>query len=171
MKKESVLEYDNVRHTFEPIWNVDSKILILGTFPSVKSRKNNFYYGNPQNRFWKVVAKVLGCAEPMSIEEKKKMLIDSGIAIWDVIESCDIIGSSDNSIRNVPANDIERLVSLSEIRKIYANGNKAAELYRKYVKTSAEIELITLPSTSPANASYSLDRLFTEWKKILNDLS
>ena len=171
MKNEGTLAYDSVRHTFEPIWNSNSKILILGTFPSVKSRKNNFYYGNPQNRFWKVVAKVSGCAEPVTVEEKKQMLLDLGIAIWDVIESCEIVGSSDNSIRNVSANDIGGLISASEITKIYANGSKAADLYRKYVQKSTDIEIITLPSTSPANAAYSLERLSEEWKKILNELS
>lgn len=171
MKNDGIPEYDSVSHTFEPVWNSNSKILILGTFPSVKSRKNNFYYGNPQNRFWKVIANVFGIAEPQTVDEKKQMLLNLEIAIWDVIESCEIIGSSDNSIRNVSANDIHGLVSASDIKKIYANGNKAAELYRKYVQDSTGIEIITFPSTSPANAAYSLERLVFEWKKILNDLS
>ena len=130
MKKEQT--YTHVSHDFEPVFDENSKVLILGTFPSVKSRENQFYYGHPQNRFWKVIAGLTESEVPQTIEEKKKLLLEHGIAIWDVIESCDIIGSSDSSIKNVVPADIERVVANSKIQNIYANGGTAKKLYEKY---------------------------------------
>lgn len=153
-------------HEFEPVYNSESKILILGTFPSVKSRENKFYYGHPQNRFWKVLAKICQNNIPTTIEEKKKMLLDNEIAIWDVIKSCDIVGSSDSSIKNVTPNDLSEIISNSNIDKIYANGNTAKKLYEKYSKSQINMEIIGLPSTSPANASYSIEHLIECWKCI-----
>jgi len=160
------LKYSSVKHTFEPIYNIESKILILGTFPSVKSREIQFYYGHPQNRFWKVISSVLGCEIPQTFEEKTKMLLNNNIAIWDVIESCEIIGSSDSSIQNVIPNDLSTILNNSNIDKIYANGKTAAKLYEKYSEVSTKKPIITLPSTSPANAAFGLDRLAESWKII-----
>ena len=157
MKKEQT--YTHVSHDFEPVFDENSKVLILGTFPSVKSRENQFYYGHPQNRFWKVIAGLTESEVPQTIEEKKKLLLEHGIAIWDVIESCDIIGSSDSSIKNVVPADIERVVANSKIQNIYANGGTAKKLYEKYSQKKTGREIIGLPSTSPANAAYSLERL------------
>lgn len=164
MKKEQT--YTHVSHDFEPVFDENSKVLILGTFPSVKSRENQFYYGHPQNRFWKVIAGLTESEVPQTIEEKKKLLLEHGIAIWDVIESCDIIGSSDSSIKNVVPADIERVVANSKIQNIYANGGTAKKLYEKYSQKKPGREIIGLPSTSPANAAYSLERLLECWQEV-----
>ncbi|RGH39674.1 DNA-deoxyinosine glycosylase [Firmicutes bacterium AM41-5BH] len=164
MKKEQT--YTHVSHDFEPVFDENSKVLILGTFPSVKSRENRFYYGHPQNRFWKVIAGLTESEVPRTIEEKKKLLLEHGIAIWDVIESCDIIGSSDSSIKNVVPADIERVVANSKIQNIYANGGTAKKLYEKYSQKKTGREIIGLPSTSPANAAYSLERLLECWQEV-----
>ena len=154
-------------HTFEPIYNDQSKILILGTFPSVKSREGNFYYNHPQNRFWKVISTLIDCPLPNSIEEKKEMLQQHHIAIWDVIYSCEIKGSSDNSIHNVVPNDITKVLNQSNIKSIYANGNKAYELYYQFCYEKIKKDIIKLPSTSPANAAYSLGKLLESWGRII----
>lgn len=159
-------EYEHVTHTFEPVFNKDSKILILGSFPSVKSRENNFYYGHPQNRFWKVLACVLEKDVPQTIEEKKAFLLEHRIAVWDVIESCTIIGSSDSSIKDVVVNDFSKVLDNSEIETIYVNGGKAYELYHKYAEEKIGLQAIKLPSTSPANAAWNLERLCEAWKVI-----
>ena len=164
MKKEQT--YTHVSHDFEPVFDENSKVLILGTFPSVKSRENQFYYGHPQNRFWKVIAGLTESEVPQTIEEKKKLLLEHGIAIWDVIERCDIIGSSDSSIKNVVPADIERVVANSKIQNIYANGGTAKKLYEKYSQKKTGREIIGLPSTSPANAAYSLERLLECWQEV-----
>lgn len=168
MKKEQT--YTHVSHDFEPVFDESSKVLILGTFPSVKSRENQFYYGHPQNRFWKVIAGLTESEVPQTIEEKKKLLLEHGIAIWDVIESCDIIGSSDSSIKNVVPADIERVVANSKIQNIYANGGMAKKLYEKYSQKKTGREIIGLPSTSPANAAYSLERLLECWQEVKKGL-
>ncbi len=157
-------------HTFSPIYNEDSRILILGSFPSVKSRENNFYYGHPQNRFWKVLSMVLETDVPQTIEEKKAMLLKNHIAIWDVIASCNIVGSSDTSIRDVEVNDFSQMLKESHIHTIYVNGGKAYELYHKYAEQKTGIQAIKLPSTSPANAAWKLERLYGEWKQIKDKL-
>ena len=159
-------EYEHVSHTFEPVFNKDSKILILGSFPSVKSRENQFYYGHPQNRFWKVLAQVLGEEVPQTIEEKKAFLLEYHIAVWDVIESCTIIGSSDSSIKDVVVNDFSKVLEDSRIKTIYVNGGKAYELYQKYAEKSTGIKAIKLPSTSPANAAWNLEKLCAAWEQI-----
>lgn len=159
-------EYQHLTHTFEPVFDNNSKVLILGSFPSVKSRENHFYYGHPQNRFWKVLAKVFEVEVPTTIEEKKTFLLAHGIAIWDVIESCTIIGSSDNSIKDVVVNDFSKVLENSSIEKIYVNGGKAHELYKKYAEPKTGIEATKLPSTSPANAAWSLEKLCVAWKVV-----
>ena len=154
----------HVTHTFEPVYNGESRVLVLGTFPSVKSRESAFYYGHPQNRFWKVTAAIVKEKVPVSIEEKKSMLLKHGIAIWDVISSCDIKGSSDSSIKSVVPNDVGGLLGKSKIIKIYGNGAKACRLYDKFCKEKTGVEIIKLPSTSPANAAFSLERLIQCWE-------
>lgn len=155
--------YETVSHTFEPVWDAHSRILILGTFPSVKSREHRFYYGHPQNRFWKVIAGITDNPVPETVADKKTLLLQNGIAIWDVIASCRIIGSSDSSIRDVEANDIGFLLRESNITRIFGNGAKACELYDRYVKKDTGVEITKLPSTSPANAAFSLERLLEQW--------
>lgn len=162
-EKESLF----LKHTFEPVFDKNSKILILGSFPSVKSREKNFYYGHPQNRFWKVLANIFEAEVPQTIDDKKNFLLEHHIALWDVIESCAIIGSSDSSIKDVVVNDFSKVLKNSEIEKIYVNGGKAYELYHKYAEKLTGIQAIKLPSTSPANAAWSVERLSSEWKKIL----
>lgn len=160
--------YEHVTHTFEPIFNKESRILILGSFPSVKSRENNFYYGHPQNRFWKVLAQIFEKEVPQTIEEKKMFLLEHQIAVWDVIESCTIIGSSDSSIKDVVVNDFSIILENSKIETIYVNGGKAYELYHKYAERQTGIPAIKLPSTSPANAAWNVERLCEVWKAILD---
>lgn len=156
----------NQHHAIQPVFNSDSRILILGTFPSVKSREEQFFYGNAQNRFWKVIANIFNCDVPKTIEQKKTMLLKNSIALWDVIKNCDIEGSSDSSIKNVVANDLSEILATCDIHKIYANGKTAQRLYNKYIFPTNNREITVLPSTSPANASYSLEKLCKEWKCI-----
>ena len=163
------MEYEHITHSFEPVYDKNSRILILGTLPSVKSRENNFYYGHKQNRFWKVLAYLLEEPVPGTIDEKKNMLLAHHIAIWDVIQSCDIKGSSDSSIKNVEPTDIRRILAEADIRHIFTNGNKAGQLYQKYQLPLAGMEAVTLPSTSPANAAWTLEKLCERWKVILED--
>lgn len=161
------MEYEHIVHSFEPVYDKASEILILGTLPSVKSRENNFYYGHKQNRFWKVLATLLKEPVPDTIEEKKAMLLARRIALWDVIQSCDIKGSSDSSIKNVQPTDIGMILEKTNITRIYANGNKAGQLYKRYQFPVTGIEAMVLPSTSPANAAWSLERLCEAWRVIL----
>ena len=155
-----------VVHTFKPIYNKKSKILILGSFPSVKSRENNFYYAHPKNRFWKLISKILNTKEPITIEDKTKLILNNNLAIYDVIKSCEIQGSSDSSIKNVEINDINYIINNSSIEKIIFNGNKAYELYNKY-EINKFSNTKVLPSTSPANARYSFEKLYNMWFKEL----
>lgn len=151
-------------HPFPPLYDSNSKILILGSFPSVKSREVQFFYGHPQNRFWKVISSIMDSPCPQTIEEKRRLLLSSHIAVWDVIKSCDITGSSDSSIKNVTANDLSEIFAAADIQTVFANGATSFNMYKKH--SSCTHEIIKLPSTSPANASYSLDRLIDEWKQI-----
>lgn len=155
-------------HPIPPVYDRNSKILILGSFPSVKSREMKFFYGHPQNRFWKVLAELTRSECPHTIEEKREFLIHNHIAVWDVIKSCDIIGSSDSSIKNVSVNDIKNIIENSNIKAVFTNGGTANKLYKKYMDCC--YEAVKLPSTSPANAAYSLDKLINEWKVILDYL-
>ena len=154
-------------HEFPPVFDKSSEILILGSFPSVKSRQESFFYANPQNRFWKLMAQLLNESTPKDTKDKIVMLKKHKIALWDVIESCDIVGSSDSSISNVVPVDISQILSRANIIKVYANGGKAFELYNKYLYPKTKLDITKLPSTSPANAGYSFDKLLSEWKKIL----
>lgn len=157
-------EQTHEEHIFEPIYNKESRILILGTFPSVKSRENQFYYGHPQNRFWKVLAAIFEGNPLNTIEEKKTFLLANRIAVWDVIASCDITGSSDSSIKNVVPTDLRIILRNANIEEIYANGATAAKLFHKYQEPMVHKAIICLPSTSPANAGYSLERLIEKWR-------
>ena len=163
-------EYSHLSHGFLPVYDEESKILILGSFPSVKSRERGFYYGHLQNRFWKVMAVLCNESVPETIEEKKTMLLKHHIAIWDVIDSCDIIGSSDSSIKNVVPADIAGLLQKTKIERIFANGRTAGKLYEKYVKGQTGKEITVLPSTSPANAVWSLDKLAEVWREEIGDV-
>lgn len=153
-------------HPIPPVYDENSKVLILGSFPSVKSREAQFFYGHPQNRFWKVVASVFEDELPETIQEKREFLISHNIAVWDVIHSCDITGSSDASIKNVVPNDLSIILNNANIRNIYVNGKTAYKYYEKYTKELIKREAICLPSTSPANAAWNMDRLISEWKVI-----
>ena len=153
-----------IKHPFEPICNENSRILILGSFPSVKSREQSFYYGHPQNRFWRMLSGVFGEQTPVSIEEKKEFLLSHAIALYDVISSCEIEGSSDSSIKNATPNDIRSIVEGAQIEKIITNGKLAHKLYEKHIASTVALPEVCLPSTSPANAAFSLERLISEWR-------
>lgn len=160
-----------VIHELEPIYYKDSKILILGSIPSVKSREEGFYYAHPQNRFWKVIAKVYEENVPNTIEEKKEFLRRNKIALWDVLASCNIESSSDASIKNVKVNNIGKVIKQSNIEKIYTTGKKAYEIYQKKVFPKTKIPAIYLPSTSPANASFHYEKLVEKYEIIKKEIS
>lgn len=208
-------DYQHISHGFEPVFDERSRVLVLGSFPSVLSRENAFYYGNPQNRFWRVIAACVGepvppnegepllagghaasfgeepptddgraavpREEPLaggarpatlgeSIEAKRALLLRHGIALWDVIESCDIKGSSDASIKNVVPARIERVTGVAPVRAVVCNGGTAGRLYKRYLQKRVGIEAVALPSTSPANAAWSLERLVARWDEVLRPL-
>ena len=154
------------QHNIEPVYNKSSRVLILGSFPSVKSRETKFFYGPPQNRFWRLLAALLKENTPKSTQDKKQLLLKHNIAVWDVIKECDIVGSSDTSITNALPNDISLILDSADIRAIFCNGTKAYELYNKYIFPTTGREALRLPSTSPANAACSLDKLCEKWKII-----
>ena len=156
-------------HNIPPLYHEKSRLLILGSFPSVKSREGQFFYHHPQNRYWKVMAAVFGVPVPETIAEKKQMILSHHTAMWDVIASCDITGSSDSSIKNVVPNDIGKLLRETEIEKIYTNGSTAHKYYQRYIKKKIDREDIVLPSTSPANAAWSLERLITAWREMIGE--
>lgn len=165
---------EEVVHPFEPVVSEESRILILGSFPSVRSRETKFYYGHPRNRFWKMLSELLGEAEPGTIDEKKSLILRQGLAVWDTLACCEIQGSADASIRREQPNDIPGLVRKYGIRAILFNGNASYKYYLKYFKTNSELEsviLMALPSTSPANAAMSLNRLEEVWGQALADLN
>ncbi len=153
-------------HPIEPLFDENSEILILGSFPSQKSREQMFFYGHPQNRFWKVVSAVYGKETPETVDEKKELLLSCKIALWDVIASCDINGSSDSSIKNVTPNDLTVILEKTDIKQIFVNGKTAEKYYNKYIKNKISRKAICLPSTSPANAAWSTEKLLCEWRVI-----
>lgn len=154
---------NTVIHNIPPVFDSKSKILILGSFPSVKSREAEFFYGHPQNRFWKVTAVIFDCSVPVTVEEKKKFLLNNHIALWDVIASCEISGSSDSSIKNVVPNDLAVILNTADIEQIFVNGKTAEKYYNKYIYPVVGRKAICLPSTSPANAAKSFENLISEW--------
>lgn len=153
-----------ILHPIAPVFDERSQILILGSFPSVKSREAGFFYGHPQNRFWRVLAAVFDRAEPQTVEDKKRFLLSSHIALWDVIGSCEIEGSADSSIKNAEPNDLRVILDIADIRAIYVNDKTAEKYYNKYARKALGREAICLPSTSPANAAWSLERLVEAWR-------
>ena len=154
---------EHIIHPIPPFYDKDSDILILGSFPSVKSREQMFFYGHPQNRYWKVIASVFNDEVPLTIPAKKAFLKKHHIAMWDVIGSCDITGSSDSSIENVTANDLSVILSNSKVTKIFVNGKTAEKYYKKYTEQKTGIKAVCLPSTSPANAAWNIERLHEVW--------
>ena len=159
-------EYQKLSHGFGPFVNNDSEILILGSFPSVKSREQQFFYGHPKNRFWAVASTVFGLPEPRSIEEKKAFLKRCHIALYDVIEECEIKASSDASIKNPVVSDLPSILNRSRITRIFLNGKKAGALFERFQLPLLDrpIEYVILPSTSPANAAVSLENLIRIWR-------
>ena len=176
--------YQHIEHGFEPVFDQHSRVLVLGSFPSVLSRANAFYYGNPQNRFWRVMAACLGApvppnegdllagSEPVtldaSIAAKRAMLLNGGVALWDVIESCDIKGSSDASIKNVVPARVELITSNASIEQVICNGGTAGHLYKRYLQERTCLPAVVLPSTSPANAAWRLERLVERWREAVD---
>lgn len=176
--------YQHIEHGFEPVFDERSRVLVLGSFPSVLSRANAFYYGNPQNRFWRVLAACLGSPVPpnegdalagnepatldASIAAKRAMLLNGGVALWDVIESCDIKGSSDASIKNVVPARVELITSNASIEQVICNGGTAGRLYKRYLQERTCLPAVVLPSTSPANAAWRLERLVERWREAVD---
>ena len=157
-----------IEHPIPPVFDAHSEILILGSFPSVKSREYGFFYGHPSNRFWKVMRDVLGWpALPQTTEEKKRLLLESHVALWDVIASCEVTGSSDASIRNAVPNDLRPILDTGRIKAVFCNGSTAYNLYMKLLLPSLGIQPVRLPSTSPANASCRLEKLTAAWREAL----
>ena len=154
-------------HPFKPIFDENSKILILGSFPSVVSRKFGFYYANPQNRFWPTLAAVLDEATPKTVEDKRSLVLRHGIALWDTIGSCEIAGSSDASITNVVPNDLRVILETADIQAIFCNGGTSYASYNKYCRAMTGREAAKLPSTSPANARWTQDKLLHAWREAL----
>lgn len=159
-----------VEHPFQPIFSSTSKVLILGSLPSVVSREQSFYYGHPRNRFWKVLAEIFKEEIPKTIDQKKNFLLKHHIALWDVIAKCKIQGSSDESIKEVTPNDLGLIFSQAPIEKVLCNGTIAYKLYHKFQEPFTHIQAECLPSTSPANASWSLERLVERWEKEMVDI-
>lgn len=157
---------NRILHPIAPVYDKNSKILILGSFPSVKSREAGFFYHHPQNRFWRVISAVFSLPVPESIDEKRKLLSECGLALWDVIYSCEVTGSADSSIKNVIPNDITLILKNAKISRIVCNGSTSFKLYMKYIYPVTGIEPLKLPSTSPANAAFSLNKLVEAWSKI-----
>ena len=160
-------KHELVVHPIEPLYDADSRILILGSFPSVKSRETQFFYGHPQNRFWKLLSILFSEPLPKTIEEKKEFVLQHHIALWDVLASCEIIGSSDASILNPIPNDIKPILESTSITHIYTNGKTAYRYYMQYIFPTVDISAECLPSTSPANAAWSIEKLEKAWSVIL----
>lgn len=158
---------NTVIHNIPPLFDGNSRVLLLGSIPSPKSREAGFFYAHPQNRFWRVLSAVLDEPLPTSTEEKRALCLRHGVALWDTIASCEITGASDASIRNAVPNDIGALLRQAPIARIFATGGKSAALYRKFVQAQTGVPIVALPSTSPANAAWSLARLTEAYRVIL----
>lgn len=159
------MNYQHIVHPIPPLFDGESKILILGSLPSVKSREAMFFYGHPQNRFWKMLSLIYQEPLPQTIEEKRMLILKHRLALWDTIYSCDIIGSSDSSIRNVTPTDLREILEKSKITKVICNGKTSGKYYEQYQMKETGIRPVILPSTSPANATYSLERLAAIWQE------
>lgn len=156
-----------VMHNIPPLYDENSRVLLLGSIPSPKSRQAEFFYAHPQNRFWRVLAAVLEVPAPQTIEDKRTLCLTHGIALWDTIAQCEIAGASDVSIKNAVPNDIGALLRQTQIKRIFATGAKSAELYRRLIEPALHVPITQLPSTSPANAAWSLERLTEAYRIIL----
>lgn len=150
-------------HPIPPLYSADTKALILGSFPSVKSREQAFFYGHPQNRFWRVIAALFDAAPPGNVAEKTRLILENRLGLWDVIGSCEITGSADSSIRNVHPNDIGAILSACDVRTVFVNGRTAEKYYIRFLQPQTGVRAVCLPSTSPANAAWSLERLIHAW--------
>ena len=157
---------EHIIHPIPPTFDERSEVLILGSFPSVKSREMGYFYGHKQNRFWKIVSALYGEAVPMTVEERRSFLLRHRIAAWDVIASCTITDSSDSSIKDVVPNDLSVILEGSAVKRVFVNGRKAEEYYKKYQEPLTGIKAVCLPSSSPANAAWSLERLIEAWSII-----
>ncbi len=160
-----------VEHPFPPVYNEASRVLILGSLPSVRSRQEGFFYGHPRNRFWQVLSLLLGEPLPQTIAQKRALLLRRHVALWDVVSRCEIVGSSDASIRSVTPSDLRSLVASSAVTHIFLNGQTAARVYRRYQADMLALPCSVLPSTSPANAACSLPRLLTAWQVVADALN
>lgn len=158
--------HQTIIHPLQPLFQADSKILILGSFPSVKTREYGFFYGHPQNRFWPLLERIFEETSGTDIEARRAFLLKHYIAVYDVIYQCDIIGSSDASIQNVVPSDLGPIFKKADIQRVFCNGGTAYRFYRKYQEQKTGVESLRLPSTSPANASSSLEDLYNQWKEI-----
>ena len=161
----TIREY--ILHPIPPTYDENSEILVLGSFPSVRSREMGFYYGHPQNRYWRVMAALFGEDVPLTVEERRAFLLRNRVAAWDVIASCTITGSSDSSIRDVVANDLRPILAGSRVGRIFVNGKTAEKMYHRYTEPMLGIRAVCLPSTSPANAAWSLEKLIEAWRKAI----
>lgn len=157
-------------HPISPVYNENSQILILGSFPSVRSREDVFFYGHPRNRFWRTMARICNSPIPVTAEEKTSLILNNGFALWDIIHSCEITGSSDSSIKNVKQNDLSIILNTAKIKRIFVNGKKAESLYKIYIEKETGITAVCLPSTSPANAAWSDDKLFEHWQNAIKTI-
>ena len=160
----------SLTHPFEPVYDQNSRLLILGSFPSVKSRELGFYYSHPRNRFWRLIADLSGRRLPDSIDEKRRLLLDSGIALWDVCGECEVTASADASIKRVAVNDLAPIFAAAKIEAVFTNGRTAHELYMKRLFPVWKISAVYLPSTSPANAAMNYDKLKSIWQNELYKL-
>ena len=165
-KEKNMAAPQKIIHPIPPLYDKDSRVLILGSFPSVKSREAMFFYGHPQNRFWPLMARLFGEDVPANIEEKKDLALRHNIALWDSIHSCTIVGSSDSSVRDVVPNDISGILKGSRVEAIFCNGALSHRMYTRYIFPTTGIEAVALPSTSPANAAFGMDRLAERWSVI-----
>ncbi len=156
----------NVEHPFDPLFSGESRVLILGSFPSVRSRAQGFFYGHPQNRFWKVLAAIFEEPVPVTVRQKRELILRNRLALWDSIARCEITGSSDASIRDVQPNDLRVILDRCPVRQIFCNGKKSQEMFDRYIRPVIEREAVCLPSTSPANAQWTLERLVQAWSVI-----
>ncbi len=159
-------KHEALIHPFQSVADENTKVLVLGSFPSVKSRESAFYYGHAQNRFWRMLAALFAESVPQSVDEKTALLHKHHVALWDVVSACDILGSADSALRPLAFSDIASLLRKTQIRRVFANGQKAGTLYRRHLETETGMPITILPSTSPANAAWQLERLITAWEPV-----
>lgn len=160
------MDYENITHPFPPLYDDDSRVLILGSFPSVKSREEKFFYAHPQNRFWRVIAYLFGEKLPASIEEKKELILKNHLALWDTLYRVNITGSADSSIKNAVPTNLTPILQSSKITRIFCNGKTSHKYFQKYQSKTLKMDAFPLPSTSPANAAWTFPKLLEEWQKI-----